>query len=317
MNISIIIAAYNAENTIEKTLNSLLSQTYKNFEIIIVDDGSTDKTSDIVLKYQEKDKRIKIINQKNNGPYKAREVGVSHSKGEYITFIDADDLLKINTLEKAIKRLKNPDIDTVLYKTIKIYSPKHVIQIGEDFEILTPEEAFYKSLDFSIATFGIFKREIFHKSYILVNKFLSEELTPTNIDEILSRIIIFNSNLVAMEGCYYYINMENSNSKIKSEKVFYHLESFRILGQILEENKTTEERILLKYHQTYLGIYYGMLKIYLKGNYSKKIGIFLKEHKKNINLNLLLRQKLELKKRVFIYFIKMKLDEIVIKIFGN
>ena len=84
MKVSVIIPAYNAEKTIGKTLEALLNQTYKDYEVIVVDDGSKDRTSEIMKKYMKKSKKIKLIKQKNAGPAAARNNGAKHSKGDVL-----------------------------------------------------------------------------------------------------------------------------------------------------------------------------------------------------------------------------------------
>lgn len=106
--ISVIMAAYNASQTVGVTIQNLLDQSYKNIEIIIVDDGSTDETASVVKSYQKKYNNVKLVSLKeNSGPFKARVAGVDHASGEYIHFIDADDYLSIDfyrtTLTKALE----------------------------------------------------------------------------------------------------------------------------------------------------------------------------------------------------------------------
>jgi glycosyltransferase involved in cell wall biosynthesis len=91
--ISIIIPVYNSENTLRRCLDSILSQTFRNFECIIVDDGSTDKSLSICNSYSQSDKRIKVIHQNNAGVSSARNTGLNNSLGEYIAFVDSDDLV--------------------------------------------------------------------------------------------------------------------------------------------------------------------------------------------------------------------------------
>ncbi len=123
MKISIIIPAYNAENTIEKCLKSILEQTYKNLEIIVINDGSKDNTFEICKKYSLQDKRIILINQKNHGVSYSRNLGIKKSTGEYITFADADDFLDKNCIETLIKNT-NENIDFVRYN-FKTIGPNH------------------------------------------------------------------------------------------------------------------------------------------------------------------------------------------------
>lgn len=110
--ISVLMAAYNSEKYIGDAIESILNQTYKNFEFIIVDDKSTDNTVNIIRKYIEKDKRIKLIClNKNLGPSLAANVGLRKIKGQYLVRMDADDISEVDRLEKQITYLKNnPEI---------------------------------------------------------------------------------------------------------------------------------------------------------------------------------------------------------------
>lgn len=101
--VAVVVPAYNAEKTINKCLNSLLNQTFKNFEIIVIDDGSQDSTVKIVKSFVNKNSnRIKLICQKNKGVSCARNMGIRHAYADYITFMDADDYVDQNYLETLI-----------------------------------------------------------------------------------------------------------------------------------------------------------------------------------------------------------------------
>lgn len=114
---SIIVPVYKVENFIEKCLDSILSQTYTDFELILIDDGSPDKCPQICDQYKEKDYRVKVIHKQNGGSSSARNAGMKVAEGEYILFLDSDDFF---ISEKALeyiskKTYKNPDL--ILYKT--------------------------------------------------------------------------------------------------------------------------------------------------------------------------------------------------------
>ena len=103
MKVSIIIPIYNKEKYLSRCIESVINQTYKKIEIICINDGSTDNSSDIVKEYQNKDKRIILIEQENKGVGIARNKGIEISTGKYILFVDADDALEINTVETYLK----------------------------------------------------------------------------------------------------------------------------------------------------------------------------------------------------------------------
>jgi glycosyltransferase involved in cell wall biosynthesis len=107
--VSVIIPAYNAEAFIEKTLNSVLSQTYQNLEVIVIDDGSQDRTVDLVTKFIQQDPRVSLLKQTNSGVAAARNLGIQKAKGELIAPIDADDLWYPENLKKQVQCLWNSD----------------------------------------------------------------------------------------------------------------------------------------------------------------------------------------------------------------
>jgi glycosyltransferase involved in cell wall biosynthesis len=100
--VSAIVPAYNAERFISRTLDSILAQTYQAFEVIVVDDGSTDRTAEIVDEYQRRDHRVKLLKQHNGGVSAARNLGIANAQGEFIAPVDADDLWYPTKLEKQI-----------------------------------------------------------------------------------------------------------------------------------------------------------------------------------------------------------------------
>ena len=113
--ISIVVPVYNVEKYVEESLKSLLNQTYKNIEVICVDDGSSDSSLNILKNIAESDGRVKIIEQKNAGAGAARNNGINHSNGKYIYFFDSDDVAAKNLLEKAYNRAMETDADIVAF----------------------------------------------------------------------------------------------------------------------------------------------------------------------------------------------------------
>ena len=106
MEISIVIPCYNEENNIKRCIDSIKKQSYRDFEVILVDDGSTDKTAEVIKKNIKEDKRFKYYHKENGGVSSARNYGIKKSAGHYISFIDSDDYI-------------NPDFLKLLYENIK------------------------------------------------------------------------------------------------------------------------------------------------------------------------------------------------------
>ena len=107
--ISVIVPAYNAETFIQRTLDSILTQTYTNIEVLVVDDGSQDRTAEIVESFVEKDSRVTLLKQKNAGVATARNLAIEKSRGEYIAPIDADDIWYPQKLEKQVQCMLEAD----------------------------------------------------------------------------------------------------------------------------------------------------------------------------------------------------------------
>lgn len=112
--ISIIVPVYNMKNYIHRCVNSLINQTYKNIEIILVNDGSKDGSLDIIEQYAKRDNRIKVINQKNSGQGCARNSGLDIAKGEYIGFVDCDDFIMPDMYERLYKDCIDNDADIAI-----------------------------------------------------------------------------------------------------------------------------------------------------------------------------------------------------------
>lgn len=112
--VSVIVPVYNVENYIRKCLDSIISQTLKDIEIILVDDGSEDNSGKICDEYAEKDSRIIVIHQKNNGLSNARNTGLNIASGEYIGFVDSDDYIKSEMYSEMYQTAEKTDADMVL-----------------------------------------------------------------------------------------------------------------------------------------------------------------------------------------------------------
>lgn len=108
--VSIIIPVYNAEKYLDDCLTSVISQSYKDIEIIVINDGSTDNTREIVEKFKKQDNRIKVIHQENSGPSAARNRGMEESEGDYIQFVDADDVLNKHSTEIMMNKCNGSDL---------------------------------------------------------------------------------------------------------------------------------------------------------------------------------------------------------------
>lgn len=111
--VSVIVPVYNAEKYLDKTIDSILSQTYTNLEVILVDDGSKDKSLEICNNYKEKDNRVKVFHKENGGVSSARNLGLDNAKGDYVCFCDSDDRLGNNMIEILVEVIKKTNVNMV------------------------------------------------------------------------------------------------------------------------------------------------------------------------------------------------------------
>lgn len=120
--ISIIVPVYNAQAYLKQTLDSILKQTYSNFELILVDDGSKDESAGICDDYREADARVKVWHNENAGPSAARNFGIRQAAGEYLAFVDSDDILSAGFLEKMMSGFEDEETDIVLCGYDRFYN---------------------------------------------------------------------------------------------------------------------------------------------------------------------------------------------------
>lgn len=125
--ISIIMPVYNKYNYLMKSINTIINQTYKDFELIIVDDGSSDGSEKLCDEFAQKDQRIKVIHIKNAGVSNARNVGLDNAKGKYLQFIDSDDYVDEDMLEKLYDKATQYDVDIVI---------SGITKVNHDYEVL-------------------------------------------------------------------------------------------------------------------------------------------------------------------------------------
>ena len=218
--ISIIIAAYNAEKTIERCLNSILENKYEDYEVIVINDGSIDATEKVVELFASD--KIKYFYKENTGVADTRNYGIEMAKGEYITFVDSDDYVANNYFENLDKYLKE-GIDIIKRKAIILdekTSSKQKI-VGPVFEDCTGEEAFNK-LCFEDIYMDTLWSYIVKKSLLEANDL---KFTPDLFHEdfgLISLMILKANKMVSLDDyVYYYVQTDGSIMREQNEQKTY------------------------------------------------------------------------------------------------
>ena len=129
--VSIIIPVYNAEKYLQKCLDSVISQTYTNIEILLINDGSNDGSKQICEDYEKQDNRIKLFTCLNSGPAFARNLGLSKATGEYIMFVDSDDYVSHEIVEKLVMAIEKNDGDVAVSYVLQSQEKQYYEKLGD------------------------------------------------------------------------------------------------------------------------------------------------------------------------------------------
>jgi len=216
--ISLLVAVYNTAAYLPQCLDSLLSQTFKDIEVICVDDASTDNSLALLHQYAEKDNRVKVFALKeNSGQAHARNVGLSHATGDYIGFVDSDDWLSQDALEKVCESFRD-DVDSVLFRLLYVYTDGSMKDYQmSPFTTMTGDEAFRASLTWHIHGCYVVRNSI-HKVHPY------DESQRAYSDDNTTRIHYYYSRKVAFcEGVYYYRQQPVSVTRSVSVRRFDYL----------------------------------------------------------------------------------------------
>lgn len=218
---SIICPVYNSAEYIESSVRSITEQSFNDWELIIVDDGSTDSTKNICDKYASSDKRIKVIHQENQGQSKARLNGVHSASGEYILFLDSDDQYEPNALEIISKHLDGKNLKMLVYNASVIQNKKDNVSVYNFDEVKSdmPLVGFFLKRRISYFWSICFKRELFDLSKDVLDKFCSLSYSE---DLYLIYNIVKNLNSsdyeIVDEQLYKYIYNDSSLTKNQNAK---------------------------------------------------------------------------------------------------
>ncbi len=261
--ISVIVPVYNVSEYLKECIESILQQTYKDLEIILVNDGSADNSLQICTDYAEKDARIVVLDKPNEGQSSARNLGLDYATGDYIAFIDSDDTVSLDIFEENIKILeKDKSIDVLQFPVYKNYGLKTAyISSSKTGTIEGTENLFWEWIENNriswIVCDKIFKRELFNQIRFVEGMIYEDNFLMSNILEIINNIYISD------KGLYYYYSRNNSTTTtthslkkdLDTQKV-----SLRILSSLIRFNSLQEARI--KMLSRILNVYLSLSKNY-------------------------------------------------------
>lgn len=288
VNVSIIVPVYNAEKTIRYALNSLLRQSYKDFEVIIIDDGSTDETVNIIKEYvKDRILNIQFIEKEHEGVAAARNTALKVAKGEFIAFLDADDIYDDRYVEIMLENIDGKDVSFCSYK--KVYDISFEQSADDDFDVIDMDREkivdnlMYREIPTSMWCYMFRKKIIDDNNLKFTKKFRYAEDT-----EFLWKYIINCKNGMAVnEQLYcYYDNPKSVLNNLNWDKVQSADAIKRIYVYMQEKKYAGRGRFYAyMYPRTLLAIY----KSFVKNNEDSLTQRFEKEYQMKKNMKILIK----------------------------
>ena len=230
--ISVIVPIYNVECYLKTCIDSIVNQTYSNLEIILVDDGSPDKSPEICDEYAKNDSRVKVIHQENGGLAHARNVGIAKSSGEYLTFIDSDDYVSNDYVESLYKGIAELGADISLASFYPFKDDEACLQTSElcAYEIISKENAIRRycfinvgcSMPFISACNKIYRRSLFDGIEFPKGKLYEDAFTTYKLIDRAKKIVFTTSKFY-----FYRLNSQSILGQSFREKHLEMVEAFR------------------------------------------------------------------------------------------
>ena len=275
--ISVIIPVYNVGNYLHVCINSVLKQSYQDFEIICIDDASTDDSLEILEYFAKKDSRIKIIKQDfNQGPGHSRNCGLNVAKGKYIFFLDGDDWIDFNTFEVLINKADENNLDLLFFNEINFHGETHEFSIGNNLDdkfITKYENKVFNHFDLDKK--DLFKlsnnlwNKLYRKSFLDDNniQFYNENLTYENIP-FFYNVMTSADRISVITGMFYnYRKNEFLLGKSNNELIFDIFNIYWYVLDVFIKNKQIYQyykRVLLNYIFSNLEMKYNLINDELK-----------------------------------------------------
>lgn len=244
--ISIIVPVYNSELYINRCLDSLLKQTYKNIEIIIVDDGSKDNSLQLIKGYANKDSRIKVYTQSNQGPSVARNTGLDNATGKYIMFVDADDFIDKNMVTNMVEGIKDDKNTLVLCDNSEIWANEI-----EERKLFDTDKNYIKKVDVikAIASgkAGLVCGKLFNKNIIKEHNIKFDKEIKMCEDQIFFlNISRYCDDFIYIPKSLYFYDRRNENSitiKYKEKVIDNQIYVINIIKEILKTSDIESDDI--------------------------------------------------------------------------
>lgn len=286
--VSIIIPVYNVEKYLKKCVDSVINQTYKNLEIILVDDGSPDNCPAICDDYARIDNRVKVIHKQNGGQGEARNYGIETAQGEYLLFVDSDDYIAHDTVEILVNKAKKYDVDMVVFDYLAVDDQQNIVyKSSSNFQ---KEKIYNSKTDKEIVVANpspvtqLYKKSIFDDPEMrFASHVIYEDLRlMPKLFHKAKRIVYADS-----KPLYYYLQRSNSsmrNGNIEKTKSHRIMAIKDILDYFKEKNITNDYKEELDWICIFHGFFLPSREIlHFDGDYSSAIKELYEEMSKYVS----------------------------------
>ena len=247
---SIIIAVYNKEKYIGQTIESILKQKYENYELILIDDGSTDSSYEICKEYANKNKKIRFLHHKNEGVSVTRNRGLQVAKGEYVLFVDADDLLKIGALKTLEEIIIKEKPDVIMFGMTERYEDQREKKLRPNFYGRYNQQEFFK--DFHLrnqnGVYGYVANKAFRRNIVVDHEieFCSKYKLSEDFYFFLQVYEQANSFIIIQKELYIYRKVvENALTNYKKINYMHVIEIYDFCQKVLKECGHEEESVYI------------------------------------------------------------------------
>lgn len=238
IDISIIVPIYNASKYLEKCLDSLINQTKKELEFILINDGSTDNSEEIIKKY--KDKRIKYFKNENRGIGKTRNFGIEKSSGKYLMFLDSDDYLETNACEVLYEKVEKESLDLLVFDYYRVEKTS-----TEEVKIPSFKTSNIKENKDLLLNINLGPCNKIYKSDLIKNNNIKFDEKLKYEDTLFVIKTIYNAKKVAKldQVLHYYVIHEKSQTTVRDERVFDILKMIDKIRMYLKSDKEVNETV--------------------------------------------------------------------------
>ena len=238
--VSVIIPFYNAAKLLDRCINSVLSQTYTDFELLLIDDGSTDGSAAVCERYADKDKRLRLVRLNHGGVCAARNSGLLHAQGEFISFIDADDWVDADFLQTFVDSIGDAQLciqDMIMHDTDKVWS----LGLADGF-VCSPAEIARASRLYGSCCNALFLASVIRENSL----FFDTSMTRSEDTDFIMRYSLYiNKVRTTPQAAYHYLMPDAGKAYATSNLLYGSVKLYENMIRLTERVETTERKTIL------------------------------------------------------------------------